>query len=203
MVIDIFVYIVYVYEYGYYDIGLMKVFGFWIYLMSDCIIFVMLFVIYVVLVNGMVGGLMGKDIFELLFVLVEIVLLLFSFIIYGMVVIVMYKNNKSQVVFWLVLIWLFGVGFIGMEIYEFYYLIMEGFGLDCSGFLFVFFVLVGIYGLYVIFGFIWMVVLMFQVLCCGLISINCMCILCLSLFWYFLDVVWICVFLVVYLMGVM
>lgn len=161
MVIDILMYvIVYVYEYGYYDVGGIKIFGFWIYLMSDCILFFILFVIYVVLVNGIVGGLIGKDIFELLFVLVEIFLLLFSFIIYGMVVIVMYKNNKSQVIFWLVLIWLFGVGFIGMEIYEFYYLIVNGMGLDCSGFLLVFFVLVGMYGLYVIFGFIWMVVLM-------------------------------------------
>lgn len=70
----------------------------------------------------------GKDIFELPFVLVETALLLFSSITYGMAAIAMYKNNKSQVVSWLALTWLFGAGFIGMEIYEFHHLIMEGFG---------------------------------------------------------------------------
>nr|VXZ87966.1 Cytochrome o ubiquinol oxidase subunit 3 [Klebsiella pneumoniae] len=75
----------------------MKVFGFWIYLMSDCIIFATLFATYAVLVNGTAGGPTGKDIFELPFVLVETALLLFSSITYGMAAIAMYKTTKAVV----------------------------------------------------------------------------------------------------------
>ena len=105
-------------EHGHHDAGGTKIFGFWIYLMSDCILFSILFATYAVLVNGTAGGPTGKDIFELPFVLVETFLLLFSSITYGMAAIAMYKNNKSQVISWLALTWLFGAGFIGMEIYE-------------------------------------------------------------------------------------
>ena len=116
----------------HHDTGPMKVFGFWIYLMSDCIIFATLFATYAVLVNGTAGGPTGKDIFELPFVLVETALLLFSSITYGMAAIAMYKNNKSQVVSWLALTFLFGAGFIAMELYEFHHLIVEGMGPDRS-----------------------------------------------------------------------
>ncbi len=115
-------------EHGHHDAGGTKIFGFWIYLMSDCILFSILFATYAVLVNGTAGGPTGKDIFELPFVLVETFLLLFSSITYGMAAIAMYKNNKSQVVSWLALTWLFGAGFIGMEIYEFHHLIVNGMG---------------------------------------------------------------------------
>ena len=85
-------------EHGHHDAGGTKIFGFWIYLMSDCILFSILFATYAVLVNGTAGGPTGKDIFELPFVLVETFLLLFSSITYGMAAIAMYKNNKSQVI---------------------------------------------------------------------------------------------------------
>lgn len=189
-------------EHGHHDTGPMKVFGFWIYLMSDCIIFATLFATYAVLVNGTAGGPTGKDIFELPFVLVETALLLFSSITYGMAAIAMYKNNKSQVVSWLALTFLFGAGFIAMELYEFHHLIVEGMGriaaascqrssrwsepTVC-----------------VTSGLIWMAVLMVQVSRRGLTNTNRTRIMCLSLFWHFLDVVWICVFSVVYLMGAM
>ena len=190
-------------EHGHHDTGPMKVFGFWIYLMSDCIIFATLFATYAVLVNGTAGGPAGKDIFELPFVLVETALLLFSSITYGMAAIAMYKNNKSQVVSWLALTFLFGAGFVGMEIYEFHHLIVEGMGPDRSGFLSAFFARVGTHGLHVTSGLLWMAVLMVQVSRRGLTSTNRTRIMCLSLFWHFLDVVWICVFSVVYLMGAM
>ena len=119
-------------EHGHHDAGGTKIFGFWIYLMSDCILFSILFATYAVLVNGTAGGPTGKDIFELPFVLVETFLLLFSSITYGMAAIAMYKNNKSQVISWLALTWLFGAGFIGMEIYEFHHLIVNGMGPDVS-----------------------------------------------------------------------
>jgi cytochrome o ubiquinol oxidase subunit 3 len=190
-------------EHGHHDAGSNKVFGFWIYLMSDCILFCCLFATYAVLVNGTAGGPAGKDIFELPFVLVETALLLFSSITYGMAIIAMNKGNKSQVISWLALTFLFGAGFVGMEIYEFHHLIKEGFGPDRSGFLSGFFALVGTHGLHVTSGLVWMALMMFHVYRRGLTSANRTRLMCLSLFWHFLDVVWICVFSVVYLMGAM
>lgn len=201
-------YLVDVYEVGYdydyvYDSGGNIVFGFWFYLMIDCVLFVSVFVIYVVLVYYIVGGFSGKDIFELFYVLVEIVILLVFSCIYGLVMFFVYKGVKGQVIVWFGVIFLFGVVFIGMEINEFYYLIVEGFGLSCSVFLLFFFILVGMYGLYVSVGLLWMLVLMVQIWICGFIVQNNIWMMCLSLFWYFFDIVWICVFIVVYLMGVL
>lgn len=202
MATDTLAHTAHAHEHGHHDTGPMKVFGFSIYLMSDCIISLRC-LLPIRLVNGTAGGPTGKDIFELPFVLVETALLLFSSITYGMAAIAMYRKQQKQVVSWLALTWLFGAGFIGMEIYEFHHLIMEGFRPDRRGFLSAFFALVGTHGLHVTSGLIWMAVLMFQVSRRGLTSTNRTRILCLSLFWHFLDVVWICVFSVVYLMGAM
>ena len=190
-------------EHGHHDEGAKKVFGFWVYLMSDCIIFATLFAVYGVMVNNTAGGPAGKNIFELPFVLGETALLLLSSITYGLAVIGMNNQNKGAVQGWLALTFLFGAGFIAMEIYEFHHLIGEGFGPDRSGFLSAFFTLVGTHGLHVTSGLVWMLVMMFQVSSRGLTATNRTRIMCLSLFWHFLDVVWICVFTIVYLMGVM
>ena len=190
-------------EHGHHDAGETKVFGFWIYLMSDCILFASLFATYAVLVNGTAGGPSGKDIFDLKFVLVETFLLLFSSITYGMAMIAMNKGKVGGVNTWLFLTFLFGLGFVAMEIYEFHHLIAEGFGPDRSAFLSSFFALVGTHGLHVTSGLIWIIVLMIQVSKFGLTATNKTRLMCLSLFWHFLDVVWICVFSVVYLMGAM
>lgn len=190
-------------EHGHHDAGANKIFGFWIYLMSDCIIFATLFATYAVMMNSTAGGPAGRDIFELPYVLGETALLLLSSITYGMAVIAMNKGNKGTVNAWLVLTFLCALGFIGMEINEFHHLISEGFGPQRSGFLSAFFTLVGTHGLHVTCGLIWMLVLMFQIATRGLTATNRTRIMCLSLFWHFLDVVWICVFTIVYLMGVM
>ncbi len=190
-------------EHGHHDAGANKVFGFWIYLMSDCIIFATLFATYAVMVNATAGGPAGKDIFELPFVAVETALLLLSSITYGFAVISMNKGSKGSVIGWLALTFLFGLGFIAMEIYEFHHLIVEGFGPQRSGFLSAFFTLVGTHGLHVTSGLIWMLVLMYQITKRGLTDTNRTRIMCLSMFWHFLDVVWICVFTIVYLMGAM
>ncbi|BEM85868.1 MULTISPECIES: cytochrome o ubiquinol oxidase subunit III [Serratia] len=190
-------------EHGHHDAGETKVFGFWIYLMSDCILFASLFATYAVLVNGTAGGPTGKDIFDLKFVLVETFLLLFSSITYGMAMIAMNKGKVGGVNTWLFLTFLFGLGFVAMEIYEFHHLIAEGFGPDRSAFLSSFFALVGTHGLHVTSGLIWIIVMMIQVSKFGLTATNKTRLMCLSLFWHFLDVVWICVFTVVYLLGVM
>ncbi|MDY7559180.1 cytochrome o ubiquinol oxidase subunit III [Pseudomonas sp. 10B1] len=188
-------------EHGHEDAGSMTVFGFWIYLMTDCILFATIFAAYSVLSNNVAGGPSGKDIFELPYVLVETFCLLFSSITYGFAMLAMHKGNKKGVIAWLIVTFLLGLSFIGMEINEFHHLIAEGFGPDRSAFLSGFFTLVGTHGLHVTSGLIWMAVLMFQIKKKGLTATNMTRLSCLSLFWHFLDVVWICVFTVVYLMG--
>ncbi len=178
------------------------VFGFWIYLMSDCILFAAVFATYAVLANNIADGPSGKDIFELPYVLGETALLLLSSFTYGMAIISMYKGHKSHVIGWLAITFLFGLGFIGMEINEFHILLSEGYGPSTSGFLSGFFTLVGTHGLHVTLGLIWMAVMMIQVSQKGLTPKNNTRLMCLSLFWHFLDVIWICVFTVVYLLGV-
>ncbi|HFO0259520.1 cytochrome o ubiquinol oxidase subunit III [Serratia marcescens] len=190
-------------EHGHHDAGETKVFGFWIYLMSDCILFASLFATYAVLVNGTAGGPTGAHLFKLDFVLVETFLLLFSSITYGMAMIAMNKGKVAGVNLWLFLTFLFGLGFIGMELFEFHEFISEGFGPDRSAFLSSFFALVGTHGLHVTAGLVWIIVLMIQVSKFGLTATNKTRLMCLSLFWHFLDVVWICVFTVVYLLGAM
>lgn len=188
-------------DHGHHDAGEMKIFGFWIYLMTDCILFASIFAAYAVLVNNVAGGPAGHDIFELPYVLGETACLLLSSITYGFAMLAMHKGNKSGVLGWLFVTFLFGLGFIGMEINEFHMLISEGYGPNRSGFLSAFFTLVGTHGLHVTSGLIWMAIMMYQVSKNGLTATNQTRLSMLSLFWHFLDVVWICVFTVVYLMG--
>lgn len=188
---------------AHHDTGPMKVFGFWIYILSDLILFASLFATFAVLHNSYAGNVTGKDIFELPYVAVETAALLLSSITYGFAIIGMYKGSKAQVISWLMITFVFGAVFIGMEINEFHHLISEGHGPDKSAFLSAFFTLVGTHGLHVTSGLIWMATMIVLISKNGITPINKTRLLCLSLFWHFLDVVWICVFTVVYLMGVM
>jgi len=189
-------------EHGHEDAGSLTVFGFWIYLMTDCILFATLFAGYAVLRDSVAGGPSTVDIFELPYVLTETMLLLFSSITYGYAMLAMNRDEPTYVIRWLGLTFLLGLGFIGMEINEFQHLIQEGYGPDRSGFLTAFFTLVGTHGAHVATGLVWMAILMWQVKRKGINTTTATRLSCLSLFWHFLDVVWICVFTVVYLLGV-
>jgi len=189
-------------EHGHEDAGSLTVFGFWIYLMTDCILFATLFAGYAVLRDSVAGGPSTVDIFELPYVLTETMLLLFSSITYGYAMLAMNRDEPTYVIRWLGLTFLLGLGFIGMEINEFHHLIQEGYGPDRSGFLTAFVTLVGTHGAHVATGLVWIAILMWQVKRKGINTTTATRLSCLSLFWHFLDVVWICVFTVVYLLGV-
>jgi cytochrome o ubiquinol oxidase subunit 3 len=178
------------------------IFGFWIYVMTDCVLFATLFAAFAVLRNNFADGPTGKEIFELPYVLVETFLLLFSSVTYGMGMLGLTGGAPKKVLGWLAITFLFGLGFIGMEINEFHHLVSEGNGPDRSAFLSSFFTLVATHGLHVTCGLLWMAVMMFQIMRKGLNSTIARRLTCLSLFWHFLDIVWICVFTFVYLMGV-
>ncbi|PZU87443.1 MAG: cytochrome o ubiquinol oxidase subunit III [Shinella sp.] len=176
--------------------------GFWIYLMSDCIIFGCLFATYAVLGRSFAGGPSPADLFEPSFVLAETVLLLLSSITFGLAMLQMDKSNKSGVLGWLAVTGALGLGFIGMELYEFYHLIEIGAGPQRSGFLSAYFTLVGTHGIHVTGGLIWLVTLMVQISQRGLIEANRRRLSTLSMFWHFLDLIWIGVFSFVYLVGI-
>jgi cytochrome o ubiquinol oxidase subunit 3 len=177
--------------------------GFWIYLMSDCLIFASLFATYGVLSRNYAGGPTGAQVFELPMVAVNTALLLLSSITYGMAMVATQENKVRETLGWLAATGLLGCGFLGLELTEFTHLIADGAGPQRSAFLSSFFTLVGTHGLHVTFGVIWLVTLMVQVARRGITETNRRRLMCLSLFWHFLDVVWIGVFSFVYLLGVM
>jgi cytochrome o ubiquinol oxidase subunit 3 len=177
--------------------------GFWIYIMSDCLIFAVLFATYAVLGGHYAGGPGPRDLFELPLVAVNTAMLLFSSITYGFAMLAVEKNKVAATQGWLAVTALFGLAFLSIELYEFHNLIVEGAGPQRSAFLSSFFTLVGTHGLHVTFGIIWLTTLMVQVGRKGLIQANKRRLMCLSLFWHFLDVIWIGVFTFVYLMGML
>jgi cytochrome o ubiquinol oxidase subunit III len=177
--------------------------GFWLYLMSDCLIFALLFAAYGVLGRGFAAGPSGADLFDLPLVAVNTALLLTSSITYGLAMIAMQHGKKKHLLVWLGITGLLGLGFLSLELFEFAHLIHEGAGPQRSAFLSSFFTLVGTHGLHVTFGVVWLVTLMFQVGKLGLTHENKRRLVCLSMFWHFLDVIWIGVFTFVYLMGVL
>lgn len=187
----------------HHDTGSNTVFGFWLYLMTDCLLFASFFATYAVLYMNTAGGASGKDIFELGFVGVETAALLLSSITFGFAIIAANTNKKPLTLIWLIVTFALGAVFIGMEVYEFHHLITHGHGPQTSAFLTSFFSLVGLHGLHVTAGLIWMTIMMIEVLRRGLGNQTKTRLNCLSLFWHFLDIVWICVFTVVYLMGAM
>ncbi|MFS4436580.1 cytochrome o ubiquinol oxidase subunit III [Paracoccaceae bacterium GXU_MW_L88] len=175
--------------------------GFWIYLMSDCLIFAILFATYAVLGSRYGGGPGPKELFDLPLIALNTAMLLTSSITFGFAMLRMYAKDQAGMIKWLLITAGFGFAFLCIEMYEFYHLIHEGAGPQRSAFLSAFFTLVGTHGLHVTFGLVWLAVTIMQVRKHGLTSANERRINCLSLFWHFLDLIWIGVFTFIYLMG--
>ncbi len=175
--------------------------GFWIYLMSDCLMFAVLFAVFAILGGSYAAGPGPKVLFDLELVAANTAILLFSSITFGFAMLSMVAGRKQAVLGWLAVTLLLGLSFLAIELYEFYHLIHLGAGPQRSAFLSAFFALVGTHGLHVAFGSLWLVVLMVQVAQKGLIAANTRRLVCLSMFWHFLDVIWIGVFTFVYLLG--
>ena len=188
---------------GHPDAGEVKVFGFWVYLMTDLILFGSIFATFAVLSSSYAGGPTGKELFDLPYVAVETFALLLSSVTFGFSSLATHRGDKVRTMLWIVVTFILGAEFIGMELNEFHHMIAEGNGPDRSAFLSGFFGLVGTHGLHVTVGLIWMLVMMHQVATRGLTDTNSSRLACLSLFWHFLDIVWVGVFTIVYLMGVL
>jgi cytochrome o ubiquinol oxidase subunit 3 len=177
--------------------------GFWLYLMSDCLVFAVLFATFGVLGANYAAGPSPNDLFELPLVALNTTMLLLSSITYGFAMLAMEKGRIGQLQAWLAITGIFGACFISIELYEFSRMIHDGATPQRSAFLSSFFTLVSTHGLHVTVGLVWLVTLMTQVAQRGLIQANKRRLMCLSMFWHFLDVVWIGVFTFVYLMGML
>lgn len=177
-------------------------FGFWVYLMTDCILFATLFATYGVLHNNTYGGPTGQVLFSAPYALTETLILLVSSFTCGPAMLAAERNEKNKVIAWFGITFLLGISFLAMELTEFTHLVQQGNSWERNAFLSSFFTLVGTHGLHITVGLMGMVVLMVQVLRRGLTPAVLLRLTCLRLFWHFLDVVWIFIFTLVYLMGV-
>jgi cytochrome o ubiquinol oxidase subunit 3 len=178
-----------------------KAFGFWLYLMSDAVIFALLFATFVVMAPGTAGGPTGKTLFSLPRTFAETMLLLTSSATFGLATLAMWSGNRPRMLAWLGVTFVLGAGFVALEISEFTGLYQQGAGPQRSGFLSAFFTLVGTHGLHVSFGLVWILILSIQALAKGLSAPVVSRLFRLGLFWHFLDIVWIGIFSVVYLPG--
>ena len=186
---------------GQHDAASIRLFGFWVYLMSDCILFASLFVAFAVLGRSYAGGPTAKDVVALPAVLLETLCLLTSSLTCGLAEVALKRGARTQVMAWLAATFVLGAAFVGLEASEFGRLIIEGHGPGRSAFLSAFFTLVCAHGLHVTCGLLWMAVLAAQFARRGLSAVTSARFMILGLFWHFLDVIWICVFSFVYLLG--
>ncbi len=176
-------------------------FGFWLYLMTDCLIFASLFAVYVVQRTATAGGPGASDLFDVSFVLVETLLLLTSSFVCGLMILAMHAGKKAWVIAGLLATGMLGAGFLAMELTEFSHLIHEGNSWQRSGFLTAFFTLVGTHGLHITVGILWLLVMVVRVVKVGLTPATTRKLTLFSVFWHFLDVIWIFIFTIVYMIG--
>lgn len=174
-------------------------FGFWVYLMTDLLMFAVLFAVYAVLRGNTLGEETGRDLFSTKLALQETLLLLTSSFTCGIGMIAARRGNKAQTLFWFGVTFALGLAFLSLELKEFSEFIHEGFTLRNNAFLSSFFVLVGTHGLHITSGLLWMGVTLGYVMKRGLNSHLIRKLALLSLFWHFLDIVWIFIFTFVYL----
>jgi cytochrome o ubiquinol oxidase subunit 3 len=176
-------------------------FGFWVYLMTDCVLFASLFATFAVLRNNTFGGPAGNELFSLNFVLIETLVLLTSSFTAGLGLLAARRRDLRQVYIFFGLTMLLGIFFLTMELTEFHKLYVEGNSWQRSGFLSAFFTLVGTHGLHITSGLIWMATLLVTIANKGLTRVNIKRLTMLTVFWHFLDIIWIFIFTIVYLFG--
>jgi cytochrome o ubiquinol oxidase subunit III len=177
-------------------------YGFWIFLLSDIVMFAALFAAYAVLVGATAGGASGAELFSQRSVAIETACLLASSYTCGLMSLAVGSRRRAGIYLGAVITFALGAAFLGLELREFADMIARGATPQSSAFLSAFFTLVGCHGLHVTVGLVWLVVMMFQVAIKGLRPAVERRLLCFSLFWHALDIIWVSLFTVVYLMGV-
>lgn len=180
-----------------------KVFGFWVYLMTDLVIFAVLFATFVVLRDRTFGGPSGRELFQITPVLAETLILLTSSFTCSLGTLAVFRGQKRSAIFWFAVTFVLGIAFLYLEISEFSEFFEAGANPQRSAFLSSFFTLVGTHGLHISIGLLWMIVAMFRIGLRPLSSHAVSQIYRMAFFWHFLDFVWIFIFTVVYGMGLL
>ncbi|MDP4553052.1 cytochrome aa3 quinol oxidase subunit III [Alkalihalobacillus macyae] len=182
------------------EIGRLNIFGFWIFLGAEMALFATIFAAYFALADSTGGGPLPGELFDLKGTLTMTFLLLTSSFTCGLAIHEMRRNSVKSTVVWLIITLLFGLGFLYMEINEFMHLVSEGANIGTNAFWSSFFVLTGTHGLHVSLGIGWISLIIIQVLKRGLTPDTAKKVFISSLYWHFLDFVWIFVFTGVYLL---
>lgn len=177
------------------------IFGFWTFLLSDFIMFAAMFACYVVLQHNTYGSIGIKDIVGLSYVLITGFALLVTSFTYGLSSVAFDRSQKGQTLFWLLVTFAFGLVFILMEWHQFAVLIDSGNTWHKSAFLSIYFTLLGIHWFHVIAALLWAVVVFLQLSAKGLTTVMRTRLTCLGMFFHFLNIIWIFIFAIVYLMG--
>lgn len=175
--------------------------GFWLYLMTDCVLFASLFATYAVLHTATAGGPSSGELFELPQALTETLILLTSSFTCGLALLALRHGNVRQLVVWLAVTYILGVSFLTIELSEFTSFVQAGHSWQQSAFLSAFFTLVGTHGLHIFIGLLWLLVMVVVLFKRGMTPKLKRQLGLFGLFWHFLDLVWIFIFTIVYLMG--
>lgn len=177
------------------------IFGFWVYLMTDLIIFGVLFAAYAVLQGNTFGGPSAQTLFSLPSALADTLVLLTSSFTCGLSVLAAQRGKVNQTIAWLAVTFVLGATFLTLELTEFSRFVAMGDSWQRSAFLSSFFTLVGTHGLHITVGLLWIIVAIIQIKLRGLTPAVTSKLTRFTIFWHFLDIVWIFIFTMVYLMG--
>lgn len=176
-------------------------FGFWVYLMTDLIMFAVLFACYAVLHDSTFGGATARQLFSLPDALTETLILLTSSFTTGLGLVALKQKNKIRTLLAFSLTFILGLSFLSLEVKEFTQLLQTGNTFQKGAFLSSFFTLVGTHGLHIFVGLVWMLILIIYTVFKGLGQSTIRKFSLLAIFWHFLDLVWIFIFTMVYLVG--
>ncbi|MDF2959019.1 MAG: ctaE [Paenibacillus sp.] len=181
--------------------GKNKVLGFWLFLGGECVLFGMLFASFIALRNQVPDGPTGQEIFQLGIVALSTFILLTSSLTSVFGTMALHRGDLKKLNFWMIITVLLGVGFLGLEIYEFVHYAHEGHTFSKSAFATSFYTLVGFHGAHVLFGVLWISLLVISSMKKGLTVVTAPKYYVAGLYWHFIDVVWVFIFTVVYLLG--
>lgn len=181
--------------------GRNKVLGFWLFLGGETVLFGTLFAAYLALRDQVLDGPAPTELFDLVLVGIATAILLTSSLTSVFAIQAMHQNNVKGLITWLIITVILGAGFLGLEIYEFAHYLHLGHGFTTSAFSSSFYTLVGFHGAHVLFGILWITLLIIQLFRKGLTVVTAPKVYVAGMYWHFIDVVWVFIFTVVYLMG--
>ena len=186
---------------GHHDVYSKTIFGFWLYLLSDFMLFATLFATYIVLQTSAFGGPLAHEIITPSLTLFQTLVLLTSSLTIGLAGVFAHRRNANYAIVFSGMTLVLGVMFVWMELNEFSRLVGLGYDWQKSAFLSAFFTLIGTHGLHVVFAILWIFIFVIPVCFSGITPVSIRRITCLRMFWQFLNIIWIFIFTIVYLLG--